>query len=119
MNSIIYILLAIAFTICFISLFAYFSITKLLKTKREKFGINSIERNTTIYQKILNELGTIENIEEVNNEKITVLSSQLVNLNNLKSLKIKVEIEGKILTLTSKEFSIKLFIKKLKEELKK
>ncbi|WP_338985395.1 hypothetical protein [Spiroplasma endosymbiont of Diplazon laetatorius] len=119
MNTIIYIILGIAFTICFISLFAYFSITRIVKNKKDKYGIDSVERTETIYNKILLELGTIENIDSVNGEKIKVLSMQLVNIDNLKKLKIKAEFIEKELTLISKEFSIKLFIKRLKDELKK
>ncbi|AUB31331.1 hypothetical protein [Spiroplasma floricola] len=119
MNLIIYILLAIAFTICFISLFAYFSITKFVKNKKTKFGIDAVEKASTIYNKILKEIGTIENIDEIKEEKIIVLSNQLVNIDNLRKLKIKAQLIEKELTLTSKEFSIKLFIKRLREEIKK
>ncbi|AUM62454.1 hypothetical protein [Spiroplasma monobiae] len=119
MNSIIYIVLGIAFTICFISLFTYFSISKMIKSKKEKFGLESFERSDTIYDKILVELGTIENIDFLNDQKINVLSDKLVNIENLKKMKIKVQIEGKELTLSSKEFVIKLFLKRLKDEIKK
>ncbi|WP_339021339.1 hypothetical protein [Spiroplasma endosymbiont of Atherix ibis] len=119
MNSTIYILLAIAFAICFISLFAYFSITKFIKNKKAKFGIDTIERSSTIYNKILIEIGTIDNIDEIKEDKIIVLSNQLVNIENLKKIKIKAQLIEKELTLTSKEFAIKLFIKRLKEDIKK
>ncbi|WP_339034540.1 hypothetical protein [Spiroplasma endosymbiont of Cantharis rufa] len=118
MNNILYIVIAILFIICFISLFLYFSTLSMLRKRKEKFGINSIEKGWTIYEKILNEIGTIQNIDSINNDKILILSKHLVNTNNLKKLKIKAELEGKILSLTSKEFSIKLFLKKLEEELK-
>ncbi|QHX36453.1 hypothetical protein [Spiroplasma sp. BIUS-1] len=119
MNTIVYILLAIAFTVCFISLFAYFSITKIIKNKKDKYGIDSIERSSTIYNKILIEIGTIENVDSIKENRILVLSSQLVNIENLKNLKIKAEIEGNEVGLTSKEFSIKLFMKRLENDLKK
>ncbi|WP_339029590.1 hypothetical protein [Spiroplasma endosymbiont of Cantharis nigra] len=118
MNNILYIVIAILFIICFISLFLYFSTLSMLRKRKEKFGINSIEKGWTIYEKILNEIGTIQNIDSINNDKILILSKHLVNTNNLKKLKIKAELEGKTLSLTSKEFSIKLFLKKLEEELK-
>ncbi|ALD66132.1 hypothetical protein [Spiroplasma cantharicola] len=118
MNNILYIVIAILFVICFISLFLYFSTVSMLKKRKEKFGINSIEKGATIYEKILDEIGTIENIDGIKEQKIMVLSKELVNLNNLKKLKIKAEFEEKQLTLTSKEFSIKLFLKKLSNELK-
>ncbi|ASP28609.1 hypothetical protein SCORR_v1c08370 [Spiroplasma corruscae] len=109
-------LFSIIFLIFLIILIIYLNLRKYNVLKYEKYKLENNE-NAFTYKNILKCLGGIQNIKKVDENKIYLLSTSLVNKNKLKYFKFKYTLSDEFIILEIKGFNIKLFYKKLNNQL--
>ncbi|AOG60166.1 hypothetical protein SHELI_v1c02110 [Spiroplasma helicoides] len=116
--SVTAIVISLVVILCSIALYIYISFSKRvnIKLKRNKL-INDPKAFT--YANIIKGLGGLENISYLEDKKIFVFSTSLVNKVYLKSLGLSVENTNEYFILNMKNFNMQNFYKKLENQLKK
>ncbi|ARU92087.1 hypothetical protein SCLARK_001595 [Spiroplasma clarkii] len=89
------------------------SITTIFKRKN-----NLNFKHSFTYEHVLQGLGTIQNIKEVENEWISVFAVNLVNEKYLKRIGVKVTWKDNQLSLMVKGFNLTNFYKRLAKDIK-
>ncbi|AKU80141.1 hypothetical protein [Spiroplasma turonicum] len=109
-------LFSVIFLIFLIVLIIHLNLRKYKIVKYEKYKIENNDKAFT-YKNILESLGGLENIEKVDNKKIYLVSTNLINKKKLNYFKIKYDINDNYIIISVKGFNINLFYKKLKKQI--